>query len=97
MPAFLEVLAVKHDGGKFGVVKEPDALIKLIGVGTALGGRRVNCAKMGSRPTRASGGEYVFLVDFEGHQDDPTCAEALAIVRSRSRKVSVFGSYPRAG
>jgi DhnA family fructose-bisphosphate aldolase class Ia len=37
LPAFLEVLAVKHDGEKFGVVKEPDALIKVIGVGTALG------------------------------------------------------------
>ncbi len=37
LPAFLEVLAVKHDGQKFGTLKEPDQLIKVIGVGTALG------------------------------------------------------------
>lgn len=81
-------IAVLFDGDKPGL---------LAGLLTAFADRGINCSKMESRPTRATFGEYVFLIDFEGHQDDPECAEALDIVRSRSQKVSVFGSYPRAG
>ncbi len=81
-------IAVLFDGDEPGL---------LAGLLTAFAERGINCSKMESRPTRATFGEYVFLVDFEGHQDDQECAEALAVVRSRSLKVTVFGSYPRAG
>ncbi len=37
LPAFLEVLAVKRDGGSYKTIKEPEHLVKVIGVGTALG------------------------------------------------------------
>ena len=80
-------IAVLFDGDQPGL---------LAGIMTALAERDINCSKMESRPTRATFGEYVFLIDFEGHEDDPICAEALAIVRARSLKVTVFGSYPRA-
>jgi prephenate dehydratase len=57
--------------------------------------RNINCSKMESRPTRAVFGEYVFLVDFEGHADDPVVAEALEAVRGLTSELKVFGSYPR--
>lgn len=58
--------------------------------------RGINCTKMESRPTRASMGEYVFLIDFEGHARDPRCAEALAALEAMTARLKVFGSYPRA-
>ena len=80
-------IAVLFDGDEPGL---------LAGLLTAFAERGINCSKMESRPTRATFGEYVFLIDFEGHQDDAVCAEALDIIRSRSARVTVFGSYPRA-
>ncbi|GAB4329894.1 MAG: prephenate dehydratase [Dehalococcoidia bacterium] len=58
--------------------------------------RNINCTKMESRPTRAVFGEYVFLVDFEGHVDDGECAAALDVVRGLASELKIFGSYPRA-
>lgn len=58
--------------------------------------RDINCTKMESRPTRAGMGEYVFLIDFEGHARDPRCAEALAALEAMTAHLKVLGSYPRA-
>lgn len=57
--------------------------------------RSINCTKLESRPTKAVFGEYVFLIDFEGHRDDPPCREALEAIRPRCAMLKVFGSYPR--
>lgn len=59
-------------------------------------GRGINCTKMESRPTRATFGEYIFLIDFEGHARDPECAAALEGIRSMTSMLKVFGSYPQA-
>ena len=37
---------------------------------------------------------YVFLVDIEGHRDDPLVAQALAAVKEQSDLFRIFGSYP---
>lgn len=58
--------------------------------------RGINCSKMESRPTRAGMGEYVFLIDFEGHARDPRCAGALAALEAMTAHLKVLGSYPRA-
>ncbi|MBI5949260.1 MAG: prephenate dehydratase [Chloroflexi bacterium] len=57
--------------------------------------RSINCTKIESRPTRATFGEYAFLVDFEGHVDDPIIVDALAAIRPLCAELKVFGSYPR--
>jgi len=57
--------------------------------------RSINCTKLESRPTKAVFGEYVFLIDFEGHQDDPPCREVLEAIRPKCAMLKVFGSYPR--
>ncbi len=59
------------------------------------GRRKINCSKLESRPTREVLGEYIFLLDFHGHADDPEIAEALAELRKVCSVVTVFGSYPR--
>lgn len=58
--------------------------------------RDINCTKMESRPTRAGMGEYVFLIDFEGHARDPRCAAALEALEAMTAHLKVLGSYPRA-
>ncbi|MDZ7727203.1 MAG: prephenate dehydratase [Dehalococcoidia bacterium] len=67
----------------------------LLGVLNELAGRDINCTKVESRPTKEVFGEYVFLVDFEGHQDDPEVHAALEGIRPQCAMLKVFGSYPR--
>ncbi|MFN0146734.1 MAG: prephenate dehydratase [Dehalococcoidia bacterium] len=71
---------------------EPGMLARVLNV---FAERRINCSKIESRPTRTAFGEYVFLVDFEGHQDDPAGREVLAALRPLCAQLKVFGSYPR--
>lgn len=71
----------------------PGALASVL---NAFAARRINCTKIESRPTGAVFGEYVFLIDFEGHRDDPTGQEVLAAIRPLCATLKVFGSYPRA-
>jgi prephenate dehydratase len=67
----------------------------LAGVLNEFARRGVNCSKIESRPTRAAFGEYVFLIDFEGHVDDPEARALLDAVREQTSELKVFGSYPR--
>lgn len=70
----------------------PGALAEVLDIFAA---QRINCTKIESRPTREVFGEYVFLVDFEGHQADPTIVPVLEQVRKLCAMLKVFGSYPR--
>ena len=56
--------------------------------------RNINLAKVESRPSKESLGKYIFLVDLEGHHDDPLVSEALNRVRDKTALFKVFGSYP---
>lgn len=67
----------------------------LAGVLNEFAGRGINCTKIESRPTREVFGEYVFLIDFEGHRDDALGREVLAAIGELCADVKVFGSYPR--
>jgi prephenate dehydratase len=67
----------------------------LAGVVNVLADRNINLSKIESRPTREAFGEYVFLVDFEGHRDDPLIVEAIGAMRARCSELKIFGSYPR--
>jgi len=67
----------------------------LAGVLAEFAHRRINCTRIESRPTRAAMGEYLFLIDFEGHQDDALGREVLAAIRPLCSVIKVFGSYPR--
>jgi prephenate dehydratase len=56
--------------------------------------RAINLTKIESRPSGGELGVYTFLIDVEGHRDDPLVAQALAAVKEQSNFFRVFGSYP---
>lgn len=56
--------------------------------------RGVNLTRLESRPTRALMGEYLFVVDADGHADDPAIAELLGALRERGALLRFLGSYP---
>jgi prephenate dehydratase len=56
---------------------------------------QLQMTRVESRPTKAWLGEYVFLVDFEGHREDEKVARLLDRIRDKCAVLKVFGSYPR--
>jgi prephenate dehydratase len=48
-----------------------------------------------TRPTKGWLGEYVFLLDFDGHRKDPAVAKVLDEVRAIADELKVMGSCPR--
>jgi prephenate dehydratase len=55
----------------------------------------INMTKLESRPTKGVLGQYVFLVDIEGHRKEPHVARVLERMATRAGLFKVFGSYPR--
>lgn len=70
----------------------PGALYRALG---AFATRALNLTKLESRPRREVPWEYLFYVDFEGHQDDAPVAAALAELSQVCTFVRVLGSYPK--
>lgn len=70
----------------------PGTLVEVL---AELASRGVNLTKIESRPSRDALGIYVFLLDLEGHREDPPVAEAIERVREKTSWLKVFGSYPR--
>ena len=57
--------------------------------------RGINLAKIESRPTKRSLGQYIFLVDCDGHREDSLLGEAIQAVTERVSTLRVMGSYPK--
>ncbi len=56
----------------------------------------INMTFIQSRPARGRLWEYVFFVDFEGHQNQPRIQQALDALTDRCPLLQVLGSYPAA-
>lgn len=56
---------------------------------------KVNLSKIESRPMRTLLGQYLFLVDMEGHCTDGYVAAALNELSDKSKFFKILGSYPR--
>lgn len=56
----------------------------------------VNLAAVQSRPMKGKPWEYNFIVDMEGHQDDPSVRRALDEAAEVAASHKVLGSFPRA-
>lgn len=70
----------------------PGALHVVLGV---LADENLQMTKIESRPNKSWLGEYVFLIDLEGHASDPPVTRALERIRQSCDMMKVFGSYPR--
>ncbi len=69
----------------------PGTLYETLGIFSTRG---INLTKIESRPTGESLGEYVFLVDIEGHRLDAIVAGALEELSKHTSELKIFGSYP---
>ena len=58
--------------------------------------REINMIKIESRPNRRHPGRYIFLIDIEGHRDNPDLHDALDGMRERTSMFKILGSYPHA-
>ncbi len=67
----------------------------LLAVLTEFATRGINLTRLESRPTRSKMGEYVFLVDADGHLAEPAMADVVAALSRRSALLRWLGSYPR--
>lgn len=55
----------------------------------------INMTRLESRPTKSVLGQYIFLIDIEGHRTDEHIAQALERIAEKMGMFKVFGSYPR--
>ncbi|HEU4328396.1 MAG TPA: prephenate dehydratase [Roseiflexaceae bacterium] len=77
----------------FGFAEDrPGILVRVLQV---LADQQINMTKIESRPSKATLGEYIFLVDINGHRSDPRIADTLERIRALTGLFKVFGSYPR--
>jgi prephenate dehydratase len=75
------------------VDNQPGTLLSVL---VEIAGRGINMTRLESRPTRSKLGEYVFLIDADGHIADPAMADMVAALIRRSAMMRWLGSYPRA-
>ena len=56
--------------------------------------RNINLTKIESRPARKDIGEYVFMIDMEGHIHDKVVYDAIESLRRDVYMIKILGSYP---
>jgi len=71
----------------------PGALVDVL---RELSDREINLTKIESRPRSVRLGHYMFFADLEGHEHEPTVAQALTALAERVETLRVLGSYPAA-
>ncbi len=57
--------------------------------------RNINLAKIESRPKGNEIGNYIFIIDFDGHVKDAVISEALDELSKITSLLKVLGSYPK--
>lgn len=72
---------------------EPGSLLAVL---SEFANRGINLTRLESRPSRSQLGEYFFLLDADGHIEDPAMADAVAALHRRAAGLRFLGSYPRA-
>lgn len=58
--------------------------------------RKINLTRIESRPRLNKPWQYIFILDFEGHAQEPKCEAALMGLLRRASFVKLLGSYPAA-
>ncbi len=76
----------------FAIRNSPGALFRSL---SAFALRDLNLTKIESRPLRGKPWEYLFYLDFIGHETDANVQKALGHLRESADLVRVLGSYPK--
>jgi chorismate mutase/prephenate dehydratase len=77
----------------FEIPHSPGALVEAL---SAFKQNKINLTWIESFPARSAKPEYVFFVDFEGHQEDPKVKRTLTALREHCVSLSLLGSFPMA-
>ncbi len=77
----------------FATPHTPGALIELI---LPFHQQHINLTSISSRPYKNRNWSYVFVIDFEGHQEDEHVKKALKALGNSLGMVHILGSYPAA-
>lgn len=56
--------------------------------------RNINLTRLESRPAKKDLGDYVFMIDMDGHLHDEVVYEAIESLRNKVYLVKILGSYP---
>ncbi len=56
--------------------------------------QRINLTKIESRPSKRKAWEYVFFIDFDGHESEPRVQRALKALEASTTLLRILGSYP---
>ena len=89
-PSGSDKTSIAFDFGK------PDAPGLVYGALRPFADREINLTKIESRPTGKGMGDYIFLLDFEGHLDEPNVQSAIEELNKYTSTFKVLGTYPRA-
>lgn len=57
--------------------------------------RNINLTKIESRPSKKVLGDYLFYLDFEGHQEDEKTKDCLGMIKKKVAFLKILGSYPK--
>jgi len=57
--------------------------------------RNINLTRLESRPAKKDLGDYVFMIDLEGHLHDENIFEVIEVLRKSVYLVKILGSYPK--
>jgi prephenate dehydratase len=57
--------------------------------------RNINLTRLESRPAKKDLGDYVFMIDLDGHLHDKNIFEAIEVLRKSVYLVKILGSYPK--
>lgn len=55
---------------------------------------QISLSKIDSRPSKRQAWEYVFFIDFEGHQSDSLVQQLFERLKDRTEEIKILGSYP---
>jgi len=57
--------------------------------------RDINLTRLESRPAKKNLGDYVFMIDFDGHLHDDNVFDVIEVLRRSVYIVKILGSYPK--
>jgi len=57
--------------------------------------KQLNLTWIESFPMAGAPSEYVFFVELEGHEDEEDCRDAVGLLREKTERLAILGSYPR--
>jgi chorismate mutase / prephenate dehydratase len=77
----------------FKVPHHPGSLVDALDVFKS---NKLNLSWIESFPAKTGKQEYIFFVDFDGHEEDPKVKRALQALEKQCEQLAVLGSYPLA-